>query len=91
MSVMTGDHRYEDACGSETEGGPKTMCEVLDRIENRGIQQGIQQGETIILTLMQKLFAAGRGADAERAAEDSAFCQQLLKEYGLSGNGNMKR
>ena len=95
LSVMTGDHRYEDAYGSEAEGRPKTMCEVLDRIENRGIQegiqQGIQQGEMIILTLMQKLFAAGRGADAERATKDAAFCQQLLKEYGLSENGNMKR
>lgn len=33
LSVMTGNHRYEDAYGSEAEGRPKTMCEVLDRIQ----------------------------------------------------------
>lgn len=35
------------------------MCDVLDRIENRGIKQGIQQGRTereaqIILNMYQK-------------------------------------
>ena len=36
-----------------------TMCEVLDRVENRGIQKGIQkgiiQGENTILSLMNYL------------------------------------
>ena len=35
------------------------MCEVLDRVENRGIQKGIQkgiiQGENTILSLMNYL------------------------------------
>ncbi|MCI8832189.1 MAG: hypothetical protein HFG43_14705 [Lachnospiraceae bacterium] len=45
----------------------------------------------IILTLMQKLFAAGRGSGAERAVKDAAFCRQLLKEYGLSENGKYEK
>lgn len=45
LSVMTGDHRYEDAYHNrDEEGRPNNMCEVLDAIEKRGYQQGIQQG-----------------------------------------------
>lgn len=79
LSVLTGDHRYEEACENGTEGGPKNMCEVLDRIENKGRAEG----ENIIITLMQKLFAAGRSSDAEKASNDAAYRLQLLKEFGL--------
>ena len=41
---MTGDNRFEEVYNENVEGGPRNMCEVLDRIENRGIQQGIEQG-----------------------------------------------
>ncbi len=47
LSIMTNDHRFEEVCNEEKgsrEGGPKNMCEVLDRIENRGIEKGIEQG-----------------------------------------------
>ena len=43
LSVLTGDTRFEDACQEQMEG-VHTMCEVLDRIENQGIQKGIQKG-----------------------------------------------
>lgn len=64
------------------------MCEVLDRIENRrearGKAIGEEKGVNNVLTLMQKLFAAGRVADAEKASNDRAYCGQLLKEFGLA-------
>ena len=44
LSVMTGDNRFEEVYNENVEGGPRNMCEVLDRIENRGIQQGRMQG-----------------------------------------------
>ena len=47
LSIMTNDHRFEEVCNEEKgsrEGGPKNMCEVLDRIENRGIEKGIEEG-----------------------------------------------
>ncbi len=67
------------------------MCEVLDRIENRGIAKGKAagivlgkaEGENVILTLMQKLFAAGRIEDAEKASNDKSYCAKLLAEFGL--------
>lgn len=37
MSVMTGDHRFEEV---QQEGEVHTMCEVLDKIEERGITMG---------------------------------------------------
>lgn len=43
MSAMTGDHRYEEAYES-AERRPSTMCEVLDAVENRGIEKGIEKG-----------------------------------------------
>ncbi len=47
LSIMTKDHRFEEVCNEEKdgrEGGPKNMCEVLDRIESRGIEKGIETG-----------------------------------------------
>lgn len=43
MAVLTQDTRFEDAYNDidkEEKEAPKNMCEVLDRVENRGIQRG---------------------------------------------------
>ena len=45
MSALTEDARFELACNENKDGKePRTMCEVLDRVENRGIQKGMQEG-----------------------------------------------
>ena len=51
LSVMTRDHRFEEAYNEAytkdgMEGGPHTMCEFLDRVENRGIEKGLSEGIT---------------------------------------------
>ena len=47
LSVMTGDHRFEELYNEKSkEGRPHNMCEILDQIENRGLQNGIKQGKT---------------------------------------------
>lgn len=96
LSVMTHDNRYEEACNEDGKGVPENMCEVLDRIENKGIEKGIIEGKVIgetsgiakgadnILTLMQRLFAAGRVADAEKASNDKEYCNRLLAEFGIA-------
>ena len=44
MSAMTGDNRFEETI-NDLKGKEKVnMCEVLDRIEARGIEKGIEQG-----------------------------------------------
>lgn len=45
LSVMTGDHRYEENYAKEMEGGSVTMCEVLNRIENKGRLEGRLEGK----------------------------------------------
>ena len=45
MSVLTNDNRFEEMENDLiAEGGKITMCEVLDRVEQRGIERGIAQG-----------------------------------------------
>ena len=41
-SVMTGDRRYEKLLG-ESEG-VSNMCDVAQRLEDRGIEKGLQKG-----------------------------------------------
>lgn len=44
LSVMTGDRRFEEACSGGQEGGPKNMCEVLEKVEKKGLAEGLAQG-----------------------------------------------
>ena len=43
LSVMSGDDRYAQLL-SDAERRPKNMCDVAERLEQRGIQKGIQKG-----------------------------------------------
>ena len=44
MCVLTDDKRFEQAYNESKEGKePRTMCEVLDRVENRGLQKGMEE------------------------------------------------
>lgn len=57
MSALTEDARFEQACNENKKGrGPRTMCDVLDRIENRGMQKGLMEGKMLSLkNLMETL------------------------------------
>lgn len=52
------------------------MSEVLDRIEKKGIEQGIEA----VNMLNARLLKDGRFADLERSVSDSAYQKQLLSE-----------
>lgn len=64
------------------------MCDVLDKVENRGIAKGKIEGEmegkAQVTTLMKKLFEQNRIDDAKKASEDAAYCDCLLKEFGIN-------
>ena len=45
LSVMTKDNRFEEAYNDAVEGGLQNMCEVLDRVENKGRLAGRAEGE----------------------------------------------
>ena len=56
------------------------MCDVLDKVENKGKTEGENQ----VSLLMKTLFDQNRIEDAKRASEDSAYCDKLLKELDIS-------
>ncbi|MCI6948097.1 MAG: hypothetical protein MR754_04735 [Oribacterium sp.] len=94
LSVMTSDHRFEDVYNEASDaqkGEMRNMCEILDKIENRGIEKGIEkgkaegnaEGKSQMADLMKRLLAENRIEDAKRAAEDPAYCDELMKQYGI--------
>ena len=60
------------------------MCDVLDKVENRGIAKGKAEGANSVALLMKKLFDQNRIEDAKRASEDKEYRIQLMKELGIS-------
>ena len=98
LSVMTNDHRFEDVYNEASDaqkGEMRNMCEILDKIENRGIAKGIEEGiekgkaegnaegKSQMADLMKRLLDENRIEDAKRAAEDLAYCDELMKQYGI--------
>ena len=81
MAVLTGDRRFEDAVNrNKEEEVSQNMCEVLDRVENRGIEKGIRQGINDINALNIRLIKENRLDDLKRAAADAVYQSQLLRE-----------
>ena len=106
LSIMTNDHRFEDVYNEASDaqkGEMRNMCEILDKIENRGIEkgraegraegkaegiaEGIEKGNTEgksqMADLMKILLTENRIEDAKRAVEDPAYCDELMKQYGI--------
>ena len=80
MAVMTKDNRFEDVYSPDMEGGDINMCEVLDRIESRGIKKGIAQGEDNAFSLVKFLIANNRLEDLKRVSEDESYRNKLMTE-----------
>lgn len=83
LSIMTNDNRFEEAyntAADDAKGGLCNMCEVLDKVENKGKTEGKNQ----MALLMKKLFEQNRIEDAKRASEDRVYCDQLMKEFGIN-------
>ncbi len=96
LSIMAGDHRFEEVYNKDDDsgkGGPKNMCEVLDRIENRGMKRGISEGMTNgTITTLAELVRDGlisRQEAAKRAKlseiEFERKAQELLQSRETVG------
>lgn len=95
LSTMTNDNRFEEAYNTNTDGqkgGPRNMCDVLDKVENRGIAKGIEkgkvegeiEGKNQMALLVKKLLDQSRIEDVKRASEDEAYRDKLMKELGIN-------
>ncbi len=90
LSIMTNDRRFEEVYNEDKvskEGGPKNMCEVLDRIESKGVHKGVSIGVNIGVDLMAKLIdilmGENRYEDVKKVTKDAAYRKQLMHQYGL--------
>ena len=87
LSVMSGDRKYEAILYDEKKEKVNTMCEVAERLVNRGIAQGrIEgkiEGEAMLASLMKSLLSAGRNEDAVLATEDEEARKRFYKEFGI--------
>ena len=87
MSVMTGDKRFEDSINEANEKEARYMCEVLDIIENRGIEKGLEQGRQegadMVSKLNELLLNEGNIDKLRRANTDKNYRHKLLKEYKI--------
>lgn len=87
MKVFTDDNRFLKVTFENEQKGDVNMCMILDQIEEEGRQKGIAEGkkEGILLLsdLITILMKQGKTEELQRAAQDQAYCEQLLKEYQL--------
>ena len=69
-------------------GGPRNMSDVLDKVENRGIEKGIvkgeSRGENKMALLVKKLLDQNRIDDVKRASEDEKSRAELMEELGIN-------
>ena len=84
MRAITNDDRYKEILPvllrQEEEKGELTMCELLDKYENKGRSEG----ENCMALLIQKLLGAHREDDLLRASENVEYRNQLFQEFGIT-------
>ena len=86
MSLLTDDDRYELTLNSEG-SKPNNMCEMLDRVEARGMEkgraEGMAKGEDMIISLLKKLTPGSE--DYYKALNASSEeRKELYKKYGIA-------
>ena len=80
MTVLTGDSRFEEQIKEmHKEEGEVRMCEVLDKIENRGINKGIEIGETKGRKLGEKIGETKGRKIGEKLGEIKALYFYMKK------------
>ena len=60
------------------------MCDVLDKVENKGKAEGKIEGKNQMALLVKKLLDQSRIEDVKRASEDETYRDKLMKELGIS-------
>ena len=96
MSVMTGDRRFINAQKGKKSGGDQNMCEILDQIENRGIQKGmeIMRAEKDAVIVEKDAVIAEKDAviaekdamiaEKDAALKELALAKELLRKHNIA-------
>lgn len=94
LQALTGDDRYFDVLNllqKEAKKEGVNMCEILDKVENRGIAIGEKRGEKLgrekmadeINQLNAILLKQNRMDDLRRTLADRNYQRQLMTEFGI--------
>ena len=82
MSVLTEDNRFLKV-QQESRGEVKNMCEVLDRVENRGIAKGLAKGMAhgiCAMIEMAKKYGVSRESVTREIEEQYSMSEEEAKE-----------
>lgn len=82
MNAITGDKKYmtiADEFNKQGSKGETNMCIMMDMVEERGIQKGMESINLLNIRLIQD----GRFEDVKKAAKDAALQKRFMKEYGI--------
>ena len=75
MSVLTADHRFEDAYNdAQKTGEVKRMCEAFDRAEQRGEQKGLDRGIYALIDVCREYMSL----------DDQSIIRELAARFGLT-------
>lgn len=91
LSVMSNDQRFEEAYNNDAEGGIRNMCDVLDRIELKGRQEGRIEGRQEGELEAKKEMAvslANMGISLEKIAEAAKVSIDVVKQW-LAPSGSL--
>ena len=78
LSVMTGDNKYEKLLADKE--GVSNMCDVAQRIEDRGIQIGIEKGINLGSNRMIYSLVEDKSISMEKGAEKFGISVEKLKD-----------
>ena len=96
LFAMTGDEDYEKLIYNKNfkkEGA--SMCSVAQSLKEEGRAEGRAEGkaegkaegrvegENLILTLVQKMYATGRGEEVQKVSEDAEYRMKIMREFDL--------
>lgn len=83
MGALTKNKQYQTLKANiknyAEKGGEITMCMLVDMLEERGMEKGIDA----INLLVKRLIADGRTDDLLRSTQNPEFQKALMQEYGI--------
>lgn len=82
LSVMTGDNRYEELLADKE--GVSNMCDVAQRLEDRGMKKGIEKGNRMIYSLVED-----KSISMEKGAEKLEISVEKLKDDMVKAGYNV--
>lgn len=82
LSVMTGDNRYEKLLADKE--GVSNMCDVAQRLEDRGMKKGIEKGNRMIYSLVEE-----KSISMEKGAEKLEISVEKLKDDMVKAGYNV--